>query len=69
MPKQTSLREGPLDRTNNSQATCILGMHRSGTSALAQVVHLLGADIGKNEDLIPAEPANAAGYWERRDVN
>lgn len=44
----------------------ILGMHRSGTSALTRVVNLLGASLGGN--LMGATPANPRGHWERLDV-
>jgi hypothetical protein len=45
--------------------TCIIvaGMHRSGTSAIARIVNLLGADISK--DLLPPVPGNNdRGFWE-----
>jgi len=40
----------------------ILGMHRSGTSALAGVLQQLGVDFG--DDLIGATPANPKGHFE-----
>jgi hypothetical protein len=40
----------------------VLGMHRSGTSALTRAISLLGADLPKN--LIPASPNNETGDWE-----
>lgn len=44
----------------------ILGMHRSGTSALTGLLHKLGIPIG--EDLLPAIPGdNDKGYWEHSD--
>lgn len=46
----------------------ILGMHRSGTSALARVLGLLGCYAGEEGDFPPADEANPRGYWERRDV-
>ena len=39
-----------------------LGMHRSGTSALARVLSLLGCDLPKI--LIEGGPSNEAGHWE-----
>jgi hypothetical protein len=45
--------------------TCIIvaGMHRSGTSATARVVNLLGADIAS--DLMPSITGdNDRGFWE-----
>lgn len=44
----------------------ILGMHRSGTSAMARVVNLLGADIG--QDLLPPAADNPKGFWENRRI-
>ena len=46
----------------------VLGMHRSGTSALAAVLNLCGAWIGAKDELTPATPENHKGYFERRDV-
>ncbi|MDN5923369.1 MAG: hypothetical protein L0H70_00035 [Xanthomonadales bacterium] len=47
-------------------AILIAGMHRSGTSALARVINLLGADIGT--ELTPAAPGNPRGYWEEKAI-
>jgi hypothetical protein len=44
------------------RAIFILGMHRSGTSALARVVNLLGAELGN--DLMQAAEDNKRGFWE-----
>ncbi len=44
----------------------ILGMHRSGTSALARVINLLGAQLG--QDLLAAAPDNPKGFWEHRGL-
>lgn len=45
----------------------VLGMHRSGTSAVTRVLNLLGADLPGN--LLPGVVGdNAPGYWESRDV-
>lgn len=40
----------------------VLGMHRSGTSALARVLSLLGCDLPAN--LMAPHPTNEAGHWE-----
>ncbi|OBQ91348.1 rhamnan synthesis F family protein [Mesorhizobium sp. AA23] len=47
-----------------AERTCImvLGMHRSGTSALTRAISLLGAELPKN--LLGANPSNPAGHWE-----
>lgn len=46
------------------QALLVLGMHRSGTSAMTRVLNLLGADLGRN--LMPGDADNTSGYWENR---
>lgn len=43
-------------------ACIVLGMHRSGTSALARLLASLGADLPKN--LNPPAPDNPEGYFE-----
>ncbi len=48
------------------KAIIILGMHRSGTSALAKVVNLLGVDLGKS--FLPPDSANPSGYWEHLHI-
>ena len=48
--------------SRNRQAILILGMHRSGTSALTRVVNLLGFNLPKK--LIPASQHNTKGFWE-----
>ncbi|OYU32007.1 MAG: hypothetical protein CFE39_05435 [Comamonadaceae bacterium PBBC2] len=44
----------------------VLGMHRSGTSALTGLMSLLGAFPGS--DLLPANSSNQKGYFESRKV-
>ncbi len=47
----------------------VVGMHRSGTSALARTLSLMGVNVGNEEDLLPAHPTdNPTGYWERADI-
>ena len=46
----------------------VTGMHRSGTSAVARVVNLLGVDLGPEEDLMEAKPDNPEGFWENRHI-
>ena len=43
-------------------AIVVLGMHRSGTSALARIVNFLGAALPRH--LVPANSSNPRGYWE-----
>lgn len=52
-----------------SAGILVLGMHRSGTSALARALNAMGAYAGAADELLPAhERDNPLGYWERRDV-
>jgi hypothetical protein len=44
----------------------VLGMHRSGTSLCANVLHALGIDMA---DEASPSPANQRGHWERPQVN
>ncbi len=44
----------------------VLGMHRSGTSAVAGSLQRLGIDFGPR--LMPATDANARGYYEHIDL-
>lgn len=49
------------------QLVVVLGMHRSGTSALTRSLQVLGVDLGDN--LLPANAqVNAKGFWEDREV-
>jgi GT2 family glycosyltransferase len=51
----------------SATAVLVLGMHRSGTSALTRTISLLGADLPRK--LIPASnTSNPTGHWEPRDV-
>lgn len=43
-------------------AILVLGMHRSGTSALARIVNFLGAALPRH--LVPANESNPRGHWE-----
>jgi len=44
----------------------VLGMHRSGTSALTRLLNLHGAHLG--DDLLPAGHDNPSGFWELREA-
>ncbi|MGO8674050.1 MAG: sulfotransferase family protein [Capsulimonadaceae bacterium] len=43
---------------------CIIGMHRSGTSLAARLLNIAGAYLGDDDNLVPADESNPAGYWE-----
>lgn len=50
----------------NRQLAVVLGMHRSGTSAVTRALEVLGFGLG--EHLLPIQDDNPAGFWEDADV-
>jgi hypothetical protein len=46
----------------------VLGMHRSGTSAVTGLLHQMGAYVGPMDLMAGATPDNPRGLWERRDI-
>ncbi|MCX6251662.1 MAG: glycosyltransferase [Bacteroidetes bacterium] len=49
----------------NNKLIVVLGMHRSGTSAITRGLQILGVQLGEN--LHPAGFDNPKGFWEDRD--
>ena len=47
----------------------VLGMHRSGTSAIAGFLAKAGFYAGEETDLLPSAEDNPKGFFERADVN
>lgn len=47
---------------------CITGMHRSGTSIAAQVLGLVGVDLGPKDRFLNPTPDNPLGFFENRDI-
>ncbi|TPI44868.1 hypothetical protein FJW05_20490 [Mesorhizobium sp. B2-9-1] len=66
-PKKGAKAKSP--KTKPAKRTCImvLGMHRSGTSALTRVLNLLGAELP--DRVIAADDNNINGYWEPTSLN
>lgn len=66
MAEHLKLASEDAEREQNSEArpTCILvlGMHRSGTSAITRVLNLAGASLPNN--LLGADRWNEGGTWE-----
>lgn len=56
------LQERVWEMKTAKRAILVLGMHRSGTSALARTVNLLGA--AAPQTLMDASADNERGYWE-----
>lgn len=46
----------------------VVGMHRSGTSALARALNLLGVDLGPEDEMLEAKEDNPEGFWENRHL-
>lgn len=46
----------------------VLGMHRSGTSAVAGIANLLGLATSEPRDLIRGKGWNPTGHWESRSL-
>ena len=52
--------------TETRKVILVLGMHRSGTSAVTRCLNLLGAEVGNR--LLPPADDNRSGFWEHADV-
>ncbi len=46
----------------------VLGMHRSGTSAVTSALAHLGLSVGEPSELHPADAGNPSGYWEPSEL-
>lgn len=68
---RNSVLEAKLDTMESigkKRLIVVLGMHRSGTSAITRGLQVMGIDLGNN--LIPAvEGVNDKGFWEDSDIN
>ncbi|WP_211353912.1 glycosyltransferase [Thiohalocapsa marina] len=47
----------------------VLGMHRSGTSALTRIINMMGASLGPAHLVGGPAADNPKGFWERTDVS
>jgi glycosyltransferase involved in cell wall biosynthesis/GT2 family glycosyltransferase len=69
--QDTNIAPAPTDSARSAlsaQRRCILvlGMHRSGTSALTRVLSLFGAELPKR--LVGAHKTNPTGHWEPEKI-
>ncbi len=55
-------------KVDKQKLIVVLGMHRSGTSAITRGLRVIGVGLGKSF-IPPAEGNNAAGFWEDADLN
>ena len=54
----------PLLTTPAPEVALIAGMHRSGTSMVAHLLHLCGLQLGPREELGLTDKSNRDGHWE-----
>ena len=58
-------QSNPVEETQ--KAIIVLGMHRSGTSAMAGALKIMGLNLGSN--LLPPDGfENAKGFWEHLEI-
>ena len=57
-----------LDERTSRPALFVLGMHRSGTSAITGALRYSGVWVGEETELTDANVENPLGFWERRDM-
>ena len=67
-PKAISTTPESADLTDGRQGLIVLGMHRSGTSALTGALNRCGVWLGSEFDLTGANRENPKGFFERKDV-
>ena len=64
----TDLQERNPKKRSSRPALVVLGMHRSGTSAITGSLRFSGAWVGEEEELTRPNAENPQGFWERRDI-
>jgi hypothetical protein len=60
------VQEQTAASAQQARPVIILGMHRSGTSVVAQLINALGIYAGEPHDLAPPDMFNPTGFWEHR---
>ena len=61
-PAEDNFSAARSEQADERRCLLVLGMHRSGTSALTRVLNLLGADLPAT--LAPPADDNETGFWE-----
>jgi hypothetical protein len=56
-----------MTHPSKRQVVVVLGMPRSGTSLLANLIQVMGVNLGNN--LVKANEDNPEGYWENEDIS
>ncbi len=65
-PRGVQLRSNFRRSAQGREIVIVLGMHRSGTSLLSNILHLLGIDMV--DQPTHASKSNETGFWERPDI-
>ncbi len=65
-PRGVQLRSNFRRSAQGREIVIVLGMHRSGTSLLSNILHLLGVDMV--DQPTHASKSNETGFWERPDI-
>ena len=55
-------------RKINQKIVVVLGMHRSGTSAVTRGLQVIGIELG-DRLMMPVKGDNDKGFWEDVDLN
>ena len=55
-----------MQNPGKKNAVLVLGMHRSGTSAISRTMNILGCDLPRT--LMPQGPGNDLGHWESQAI-
>ena len=62
--KQPGILGRQSDLSSKRPPVCIAGMHRSGTSMVAQLLAKCGLYLGRQEDILGPASDNQDGFWE-----
>ena len=63
---ETPTRPRPVSNAGATSVCCITGMHRSGTSLVARLLHECGVALGPERELKKRAADNRDGYFENR---
>lgn len=68
MRKEGFVPDQRAHKVQQSQPIVVLGMHRSGTSLVTELIAAMGSYAGPPDKLTPPDIFNPSGYWEHVDV-
>ncbi len=57
-----------MNNIKNEYPVIVLGMHRSGSSAVTELLTSYGLHLGNSEDTLGKSIQNERGFWERKDA-